>query len=92
MFFFTDEQKAEALGRCFASAFVSNDDILLNLELRIQSNSEEMHYNCFREVVFHPYEVLKLLKSLKPSTSLTSDGIPQIVCKNALLLYTNLFL
>lgn len=85
-------QKAEALAAFFASVFSSSERPLCDVAPVINSTLNDGHgklsstHPC--EIAVHPQEVLKVLKSFKPSTSLTSDGIPQIIYKKrALSLY-----
>ncbi|EYC03671.1 hypothetical protein Y032_0092g2553 [Ancylostoma ceylanicum] len=71
----TDQEKAEVLAHYFASTFqTANDHVPPSFDATTQSC-------CSSTPVISPYEVLLLLRKLKPTTSCSSDGIPQVVFK-----------
>lgn len=79
-----DAQKAEALAAYFASAFTSRSEELpseLDSYLTQPGDAVRMDIESICEIVIQPADVLRVMKQLKPSTSATFDGIPQIVFK-----------
>lgn len=81
--YLTAADKAEALASFFSSVFTpplgSVSSVFPCINDNSSSSQDSFSPNCLCEAILNPHEVLKVLKSLKPSTSLTSDGIPQIV-------------
>ncbi|EYC03347.1 hypothetical protein Y032_0094g2706 [Ancylostoma ceylanicum] len=69
----TDYDKAEALAQYFASVFSTESDSDVH-----SPNPIPVVHSC-NDVFFHPTEIYKLLKALKPSFSECYDGIPQVV-------------
>ncbi|KAK6044864.1 endonuclease/exonuclease/phosphatase family protein, partial [Cooperia oncophora] len=70
--YFDDSAKAEALAQYFTSVFVPQS-IPLD-EVSPLRNT----FDSLSEISIDPLDVLRVLKSLKCSTALTIDGIPQI--------------
>ncbi|KAK6045761.1 hypothetical protein COOONC_16734, partial [Cooperia oncophora] len=67
--------KAEALGRYFASVFLTAD------AHNSAEDEPKWSYDSIRgfpDIYFHPFNVYTVLKNLKPSISEPMDGIPQI--------------
>ncbi|EYB97204.1 hypothetical protein Y032_0142g2297 [Ancylostoma ceylanicum] len=78
----SDQSKADALGKYFASVFQDNPN-----NSPPTSFLSSIGHKC-SELLIHPEETLRFLKNLKPSTTESFDGIPQIVYKKcALALY-----
>lgn len=78
----SDAEKAEALAGFFVSVFNSGPERTSCDFLNETMNSDSMH-----DLLIRPRDVLRVLKTLKKSTSATFDGIPQIVykkCANSL--------
>uniref|UniRef100_A0A183FNQ6 Reverse transcriptase domain-containing protein n=1 Tax=Heligmosomoides polygyrus TaxID=6339 RepID=A0A183FNQ6_HELPZ len=73
--FETELSKATALGDFFASVFSKEESCSPNITLPPPSRHR------MSNVYFHPAEVEKILKHLKPSITEPYDGIPSIVYK-----------
>ncbi|KAK6054091.1 hypothetical protein COOONC_08404 [Cooperia oncophora] len=73
---YNDSDKAKALGDYFASVFSpenpSNESMLRSFSYTKPGLSD---------IYFHPYDIYKVLKHLKPSITEPYDGIPPIVFK-----------
>lgn len=70
-----DCEKAEALGRYFASVFST----YVSSETRKQITESGTRRFGMSKIYFHPEEVSSVLKKLNPSPGEPYDGIPQIV-------------
>ncbi|EYB81471.1 hypothetical protein Y032_0383g386 [Ancylostoma ceylanicum] len=70
----TDQQKANALAKYFSTVFSSDD-----VPPEPLSNNSHFGDGLGSSLYVYPNQVLKYLRALKPSTSETFDGIPQIV-------------
>ncbi|KAK6035051.1 hypothetical protein COOONC_27442 [Cooperia oncophora] len=75
--YISDMQKARILGEYFASVFSSTGSEQNVPDVRGIPHIESRLSGIF----FHPEDVRKMLERIKPSTSETYDGIPQIVYK-----------
>ena len=71
----SDQDKANALGAYFASVYFQTKEKASN---SIISNSDSNIVNTTSSLRMTPNEVSEYLKKLRPSTTSTFDGIPQI--------------
>ncbi|CAJ0595038.1 unnamed protein product [Cylicocyclus nassatus] len=75
----TDQEKAEHLGRYFASVFRAPSNPPDNNDSQYDIRSCHSCLSRISQVL--PWEIVGILRKLKSSTFLTTDGIPQIVFK-----------
>lgn len=75
----TDVQKAEVLAKYFSSVFISDSATCTPTIDGCYST------NVLSEIVLETSEVLRIMKALKGSNSVSFDGIPQIVYKRCAL-------